>query len=79
MQTESQSFPLESLKSVHVLKKNGTNLRSPVPRSLPLLGSLLCAPAVSSQLRGPATDPSPPIGGDVFGSTLRLRKLLPYK
>lgn len=28
MQTASQSFPLESLKSVHVLKKNGTNLRS---------------------------------------------------
>lgn len=28
-------FPLESLKSVHVLKKNGTNLRSPVATSLP--------------------------------------------
>lgn len=34
MQTESD-FPLESLKSVHVLKKNGTNLRSPVATSLP--------------------------------------------
>lgn len=46
-------FPLESLKSVHVLKKNGTNLRSQPHGHVPPPAPLLCAPAVSSQLRLP--------------------------
>lgn len=42
---------LESLKSVHVLKKNGTNLRSQPRGHVPSpIRSLLCAPAGSSQL-----------------------------
>lgn len=49
--TGSESeFPLESLKSVHVLRKNGTNLRSQPLGHVPPLRSLLCSPAVSSQL-----------------------------
>lgn len=65
IQTASQSFPFERLKSVHVLKKNGTNLRiqlrGHVPPAPHLLCSLLCAPAVSSQqwLPGPPASALP--------------------
>lgn len=74
-------FPLESLKSVHVLKKNGTNLRSqprghvPPPAALPPRRPRSLLPAVAAR----APSPSPPIGGSAFGGTLGPEKLGPYK